>query len=127
MGTVAPPRPDVLSPSTQAPSSMPAPRTEEPPAAWPVWQRVLFRFFFIYLVLQIEPWDWFRAIPGVPWLLRRVARAGTRSGRRSLRLEPIAQLFEPSAELRLHRLLRHDQHPRGGERRRGDGTPHRPA
>jgi hypothetical protein len=42
--------------------------TERPP--WPFWQRLLFRFFSVYLVLQITPWDWFRAIPGVPWLAR---------------------------------------------------------
>ena len=29
-------------------------------AVWPLWQRVLFRFFFVYLVLQIAPWNWFR-------------------------------------------------------------------
>jgi hypothetical protein len=74
VGTVAPPRPDVLSPNTQAPVSIPVAPNEEPPNAWPVWQRVLFRFFFIYFVLQIEPWDWFRAIPGVPWLLRPYGR-----------------------------------------------------
>ena len=25
--------------------------------SWPLWQRVLFRFFFVYLVLQIAPWN----------------------------------------------------------------------
>jgi len=35
---------------------------------------VLFRFFCIYLVLQIEPWNWFRAIPGVSWALRPYGR-----------------------------------------------------
>ena len=40
------------------------------PPAWPVWQRVLFRFFFVYLLLQIAPWDWFGAIPGVPFVLQ---------------------------------------------------------
>src|SRR6478672_11440533 len=45
--------------------------TLEPPAAvWPLWQRVLFRFFAVYLLLQIAPWNWFRAIPGVPVVLR---------------------------------------------------------
>jgi hypothetical protein len=39
-----------------------------------LWQRVLFRFFFVYLVLQVEPWRWFRAIPGVPRVLRYYAR-----------------------------------------------------
>lgn len=34
-------------------------------AAWPLWQRVLLRFFCVYLLLQIAPWDWFAAIPGV--------------------------------------------------------------
>src|SRR3954469_1901046 len=40
------------------------------PVAWPLWQRVLFRFFFVYLLLQIQPWNWLRAIPGVPYLFR---------------------------------------------------------
>jgi len=31
---------------------------------------VLFRFFFVYLLLQIEPWDWFATIPGVPSVLK---------------------------------------------------------
>src|ERR1700722_1677783 len=43
---------------------------EAVPAAWPAWQRVLFRFFFVYLMLQIAPWRWFGAIPGVPFVLR---------------------------------------------------------
>jgi hypothetical protein len=34
-------------------------------APWPIWQRVLFRFFFLYLILQVAPWNWFGAIPGV--------------------------------------------------------------
>jgi hypothetical protein len=40
------------------------------PTAWPQWQRILFRFFCVYFLLQIEPWDWFRAIPGVSLLFR---------------------------------------------------------
>ncbi len=39
-------------------------------APWPAWQRVLFRFFFVYLLLQVAPWNWFRIIPGVPFVLR---------------------------------------------------------
>ena len=38
--------------------------------AWPLWQRVAFRFFFVYLILQIAPWNWFRAIPGASFILR---------------------------------------------------------
>lgn len=34
-------------------------------SAWPQWQRILFRFFFVYLLLQIAPWTWFGQIPGV--------------------------------------------------------------
>jgi len=59
-----------------------APPADEPVSAgapavpiWPQWQRVLFRFFFVYLLLQIAPWRWFRAIPGVPFILRYYARA----------------------------------------------------
>lgn len=37
---------------------------------WPLWQRVLFRFFAIYFVIKIEPWNFFRAIPGVSFLLQ---------------------------------------------------------
>ncbi len=39
-------------------------------ADWPFWQRVAFRFFCIYWLLRIEPWDYFRLIPGVSFLLR---------------------------------------------------------
>jgi hypothetical protein len=42
---------------------------------WPIWQRVLFRFFFVYLLLQIGPWNWFGAIPGVPFLLKYIGQA----------------------------------------------------
>ncbi|HEX4681345.1 MAG TPA: hypothetical protein VH277_01480, partial [Gemmatimonadaceae bacterium] len=41
-----------------------------PVPAWPLWQRVLFRFFFVYLVLQIEPWNWLRVIPGARFVLQ---------------------------------------------------------
>ena len=37
--------------------------------AWPVWQRVLFRFFLVWFLLQISPWTWFWVIPGVRWLV----------------------------------------------------------
>ena len=40
------------------------------PNAWPLWQKVLFRFFFVYLVLQIAPWNWFRLIPGTSFVFR---------------------------------------------------------
>ena len=36
---------------------------------WPFWQRLSFRFFFVYLLLQITPWAWFSAIPGAPFLI----------------------------------------------------------
>jgi len=39
-----------------------------PSPVWPLWQRVGFRFLFIYLLLQITPWDWFGAIPGTSFI-----------------------------------------------------------
>ena len=35
---------------------------------WPLWRRVVFRFFFVYLLLQIAPWNWVNVIPGVHYL-----------------------------------------------------------
>jgi hypothetical protein len=32
---------------------------------WPLWRKLTFRFFFIYLLLHIAPWTWLDAIPGV--------------------------------------------------------------
>jgi len=46
----------------------------EPATAWPLWQRVLFRFFFVYLLIYITPWDWLSVIPGVPFLLQQYQR-----------------------------------------------------
>jgi hypothetical protein len=43
-----------------APAVDPAPST-----VWPQWQRVLFRFFCVYFVLHIGPWNWFGGIPGI--------------------------------------------------------------
>ena len=38
---------------------------------WPLWQRILFRFFFVYLLLQIAPWNWIpfpRFFPILRWI-----------------------------------------------------------
>jgi hypothetical protein len=40
-------------------------------AAWPLWQRIFFRFFFVYLLLQTGPWEFF---DGIPWLGRVIGR-----------------------------------------------------
>ena len=37
---------------------------------WPLWQKILFRFFFIYLLLFIEPWTWIAFIPGGDYITR---------------------------------------------------------
>ncbi len=52
------------------------PPSPEPPIvkAWPLWQRILFRFFAVYLVLQITPWRWFAPVPGVSYALRYYGR-----------------------------------------------------
>jgi len=35
---------------------------------WPLWRKIIFRFFFIYIVLVISPWTWLDAIPGVSYV-----------------------------------------------------------
>jgi hypothetical protein len=67
------PRGDAHLPYTNI--AAPGPSSASAPAVWPLWQRVSFRFFFVYFVLQIAPWNWFRAIPGVPLLLRFYGQA----------------------------------------------------
>lgn len=68
--TPAPPRErPAFTPFVETPNAYSSSSPAVPPA-WPLWQRVLLRFFAVYFVLQIEPWDWFRAIPGVSLLLR---------------------------------------------------------
>jgi hypothetical protein len=37
--------------------------------AWPLWRKIIFRFFFIYLLLFISPWMWLIQIPGVSYVL----------------------------------------------------------
>jgi hypothetical protein len=32
---------------------------------WPLWRKIIFRFFFIYLALEISPINWFDSIPFV--------------------------------------------------------------
>src|SRR4051794_27302092 len=58
--------------TTFEPGASPATVVDAPVTtpAWPLWQRVAFRYFFVYLLTQIEPWDWFRIIPGLSWLLQ---------------------------------------------------------
>jgi hypothetical protein len=34
-------------------------------AHWPLWRKFIFRFFFVYLALEMSPIDWLDAIPGV--------------------------------------------------------------
>ncbi len=41
-----------------------------PASDWPLWRRIVFRYFFVYLGLQIAPWDWLGRIPGVFFVLR---------------------------------------------------------
>ncbi len=40
------------------------------PTIWPAWKRILFRFFFIYLMLQVTPWTWLDAVPGVAYITK---------------------------------------------------------
>ena len=73
----SPPKTEASAFPTYAPPAPSPPAALETPAidAWPHWQRIAFRFFFVYLILQVAPWSWFRAIPGVPVLLSYYRRA----------------------------------------------------
>jgi hypothetical protein len=42
---------------------------------WPLWQRLLFRFFFVYWTLEVSPWDWLRFIPGASYLFNPIGAA----------------------------------------------------
>jgi hypothetical protein len=42
--------------------------TEEQP--WPLWRKVVFRFFFIYLALNMAPWTWLDRLPYVNYVTR---------------------------------------------------------
>ena len=37
---------------------------------WPLWRKILFRFFFIYLGLNIAPWTWLDRIPYVEYVTK---------------------------------------------------------
>ncbi len=36
---------------------------------WPLSHKILFRFFAIYFILNISPWEWLNRIPGIGYLL----------------------------------------------------------
>lgn len=35
---------------------------------WPVWKKLLFRFFFVYFFFQFAPWSWLDVVPGINYL-----------------------------------------------------------
>ncbi len=37
---------------------------------WPQWQKILFRFFFIYFILNTEPFSWLNAFPGYNYVMK---------------------------------------------------------
>ncbi len=43
--------------------------------SWPLWRRIIFRFFFIYFLLYIAPWNWFSVIPGANFILQYYSNA----------------------------------------------------
>lgn len=46
------------------------PNTLQPQASpWPLLQKILFRFFFIYFILYTSPWDSLKIIPGIDYLI----------------------------------------------------------
>ena len=58
-----------LPPIATEPAPAYAP-VSQPRVVWPHWQRVLFRFFAIYLTLQVSPWEWLGRIPFVAIVFR---------------------------------------------------------
>jgi hypothetical protein len=68
-GTAAPPADAPALTALEAPAPAQSSGQQQAQPTWPHWQRLLFRFFSVYLVLQIEPWNWFRAIPGARFVL----------------------------------------------------------
>jgi hypothetical protein len=44
--------------------------SEIPARPWPGWQKVLFRFFFIFYCIFIGPWDFLSLIPGANYVLQ---------------------------------------------------------
>lgn len=42
--------------------------TAEDVRAWPLLQRLLFRFFFVYFLLYIAPWNWLARVPGLGFI-----------------------------------------------------------
>jgi len=43
--------------------------TDQTSSAWPLWRKIIFRFFFVYFVFEIAPWSWLWQIPGVSLLV----------------------------------------------------------
>jgi hypothetical protein len=43
--------------------------TIETTVAWPLWRKIAFRFFFIYIILQTSPLSWIARIPGVGYVV----------------------------------------------------------
>lgn len=39
------------------------------PGTWPLGRKIIFRFFFIYFIYLIAPWQWLSIIPGADYLL----------------------------------------------------------
>jgi len=58
---IAPPEQPAITPFTPPKTAEPPDAAEAPsaPDVWPLWQRILFRFFFAYFALRIAPWAFF--------------------------------------------------------------------
>ncbi|MES1216724.1 MAG: hypothetical protein ABUT20_14510 [Bacteroidota bacterium] len=44
----------------------------QPSANWPAWRKIAFRFFFVYLILQMQPWGILNSIPGVDYITQYI-------------------------------------------------------
>lgn len=72
METVATPSRETtrFTPVADRPNETADTPARSPGVVWPLWQKILFRFFAVYWILQIAPWNWFRFFPGVSFILR---------------------------------------------------------
>lgn len=64
-------RPELTQFTPPEPAAAASPAALPAPIVWPQWQRILFRFFFVYLGLETAPWFRFASIPPMSWVLRR--------------------------------------------------------
>jgi hypothetical protein len=65
MGAMATEVDAVVPPTTGVGTATGALPPREPTEPWPLWQRIAFRFFAAYFILEVSPLNWLSRIPGM--------------------------------------------------------------